>query len=189
MKKWLILAACVLAAVLTACSAAQQNAPTHAPTAATEPTAVTEPVLPNWRANVLRSDTFTYQETVDDWLCTQEAAQYPVFGSQYKRGQIRNITFVDSLSQAPKDAWDVSDGGNWSVMAWVEPEGAGYHLYIGADGGINADRACVDLFAGYQNVLTIDFGDAFHTEDTTDMSRMFFGCASLTELNGNYCFR
>lgn len=154
MKKWLILMACLLAAALTACSAAQQNAPTHAPTDATEP------VLPNRRANVLGSDTFTYQETVDDWLRTQEAAQYPVFGSQYKRGQIRNITFVDSLSQAPKDAWDVSDGGNWSVMAWVEPEGAGYHLYIGADGGINADRACTDLFAGYQNVLPDRAGSA-----------------------------
>ena len=156
MKKMLIAVLCLLMLLLPACKSAEQTPTTNAPTQAatqeptqttTEATEPTEPVILNWKTNLLRSDEVSYQSEYF-WEWADEAANYPVFGSEYTRAQIRSVTFVNSLSQAPSDAWDVSAKGNYAVMAWVEPEGPRYNLYIGADGGINAGAACVDLFAG-----------------------------------------
>jgi surface protein len=179
-KKWMIIMACLLAVALTAC-AFTERIPSGA-TDSLQTTATSALTEPSWQTNILRSDMIAYQSE-NNWEWSDEAAQYPVFGSEYTRAQIRSITFVNSLSEAPRDAWDVSALGDYAVRAWVEPEGSGYNLYIGADGGINASQACADLFAGYHNLRWIDFGQSFHTDGATDMSRMFLGCESLTSLD------
>ena len=109
--------------------------------------------------------------------------QYPAFGGKYTRDQIASVTFLTSTKKASSDSWDVSEDQDGSVMAWVEPNGKLYDLYIGADGGVLAPEDCSSLFASYENLSRIDFGNAFDTSNVTNMSSMFYGCKVLTELN------
>ena len=101
-----------------------------------------------------------------------------VFGSdQLIRADIGSIVFEDTVKNAPKDCWDVSDAQDRSVLAWVIPMGNElYELHLAAKGGINGKIACKDLFCGYQNVTSIDFNGCFYTEQAEDFSRMFYGC-------------
>ena len=93
------------------------------------------------------------------------------------------MTFLDTLEDMPDDAWDVSEIHNGKVMAWVEPNGSLYDLYIGGEDGIWADTSCRELFAGYRNTEYFAFGDAFHTEHAQYMDYMFYDCESLTSLD------
>ena len=148
------------------------------------PPETTAPSEPGWEANLLRADPVPYQSKYAiDW--DDEAEVFPVFGSEYRREQIASVTFLDTLSDAPEDTWDVSAAGDGRVMAWVTPTNELYDLYIAAEGGVSAAHDCSDLFAGYSNAKTINFGEAFHTTGATDMSCMFLGCKALTELNLN----
>ena len=109
-----------------------------------------------------------------------KAAERPVLGSRYKRSQIKTVTFLDTLENAPATAWYVGiDGREDRVLAWVEPNGALYDLYIGAWGGINGRDYSAYLFAGYENLEEVRFGGAFHTEWCGEFVRMFLGCRSL----------
>ena len=148
------------------------------------PPETTAPSEPGWEANLLRADPVPYRG-VDHWDWKEEAVVFPVFGSEYRREQIASETFLDTLADAPENAWDVSAAGDGRVMAWVTPANELYDLYIAAEGGVSAAHDCSDLFAGYSNAKTINFGEAFHTTGAADMSRMFFGCKALTELNLN----
>ena len=128
---------------LTACTGVPQNETTTAPAQTTEtpvetteaPVETTEPAVLNWKTNQLRSDDIVYTSEYE-FDFAQEASNYTVFGSEYKRSDIRSVNVVTSLAEAPAEAWDVSIGGDKSVMAWVVPVGPRYDLYIGADGGI-----------------------------------------------------
>lgn len=125
--------------------------------------------------NVLRSDQIVTE--------IESQNEYPVFGSAYLRKQIRSVTFVDTLADMPGDAWDVSERANGEVMAWVEPNGALYDLYIGAEGGVRAGFSCVQMFSGYTNVKEITFGGALDTSNTFYMNQMFTNCNSLKSLD------
>ena len=124
--------------------------------------------------NVLRSDVIPFRV---------ESEKHGVFGSQYRREQIQSVTFLDTLAEMPADAWDVSEAGNRSVMAWVKPNGELYDLYIGAEGGMKAGASCRQMFAGYSNATDICFNGVLHTCDVWDMYGMFCGCGSLRNLN------
>ena len=126
-------------------------------------------------ANVLGADEIPYS-------FTGSYAEYSVLDSEYQRQQIRSVTFLDTLADMPDDAWDVSEMHNGKVMAWVEPNGSLYDLYIGGEDGVWADTSCGELFAGYRNAEYFAFGDAFHTEHAQDMGWMFHDCRSLTTL-------
>ena len=147
----------------------------------TQPPETTAPSESGWEANLLRADPVPYQSE-DEWDWLGEAKVYPVFGSDYQRQQIASVTFLDTLADAPDDAWDVSESGDGRVMAWVTPTNELYDLCIAAEGGVSAVHDCSDLFAGYSNAKTINFGEAFHTTGVADMSCMFFGCEALTDL-------
>ena len=157
---------------------------TTAPPETTTTPESTAPSEPGWEANLLRADPVPYQSD-DEWDWDDEAKVFPVFGSGYRREQIASVTFLDTLSDAPEDAWDVTAAGDGRVMAWVTPSKGLYDLYIAAEGGVSAANACSDLFAGYSNAKTIHFGEAFHTTGAADMSCMFLGCKALTGLNLN----
>ena len=135
------------------------------------------PKKADWRNNVLRSD------ELPENVSFSGAADYPVFRSRYLRGQIGSVTFLDTLADMPEDAWDVSEAGNRSVMAWVKPDGVLYDLYIGAEGGMAAGKSCRQMFAGYVRAEHIRFGDALHTGDVEDMWYMFSDCECLTVLD------
>ena len=136
----------------------------------------------NWEDNYLRPDYLDYDQLVGEEI-GQECSEFPVFGSAYRRSEISSVTFLDSLRDQPRDAWDVSLDADGSVMAWVEANGKWYDLYNAGDGGVNGEYACEDLFAGYVNAERISFGDAFHTEGALNMSWMFLGCESLLKLD------
>lgn len=178
MKKiCLIAAVCCLMMVLTACSGGGQGKAPSAPAEAINPPSeTTAPAEQLHGSPVLCSDKIS-----DDY--DGYPSEYPVFGSGYQRQQISSVTFLDTLSEMPADAWDVSEAGNGKVMAWVTPNGELYDLYIGAEGGVWAGSSCRDLFKCYQNASEITFGDAFHTENVQDMSRMFSSCTNLTSLD------
>ena len=146
------------------------------------PPETTAPSVPNWEANLLRSDAVPFRsENSIGWALDAEV--YPVFGSGYRREQIASVTFLDTLAEAPEDAWDVSEAGDGRVMAWVTPADELYDLYIAAEGGVNAANACADLFAGYINAQRVRFGNSFHTTGSTDMSKMFLMCGQLNEMS------
>lgn len=126
-------------------------------------------------------------------ICFESIEETRVFGSEYKRRQIKSVTFLDTLKNMPEAAFDVSATFDESVMAWVvEAEerklknGSSmkmYHLFIAADGGINGGLACSYLFAGYCCVERIDFNGCFHTDGAVLMNNMFSDCYHLTELD------
>jgi surface protein len=179
MKVVKILLALLLAAmILGGCT--DNSAPaetTEASVATTAPQATV-----SWEENILMRNAADYHDYLYlDW--SDDVDQSLVFGSRYQRRQIRSVTFLDSLRETGEDAWDVSAAGNGAVLAWVKPNGELYDLYIGAEGGINAGESCARMFAGYVSLEEIHFGNAFHTEQTVDMSAMFFGCHGLTELD------
>lgn len=179
-KKWLIAAVCALALVLTACAAAPQIETTQAPTETTEatvPTVPTEPTRPVEETNILRQYVLPPNTSGDG-----EYSDF-VYDAPYMREQIKSITIVDTLADAPENCWDASEERNGAVLVWLEPNGDLFDLYIGAEGGVWAGESARNMFRGYTNVERIDFGDAFHTEDVRDMGYMFSWCESLRKLD------
>lgn len=134
-----------------------------------------------WKENVLMH---TY-----DGLESEELSDYqakPVFRSNILNTQVLSVTFLDSLAEEPADSWDVSAEQNGTVKAWAKSiDGAEerYHLYIGAEGGINGQLACRKMFLHFTRLNWIDFNGAFHTELATDMCHMFSQCQSLRALD------
>ena len=106
-----------------------------------------------------------------------------VFQSSILRKNVASVTFLDTVTDAPEDAWDVSDEGNGRVLAWVTGQAPAYELYIAGRGGVRAPENCFGLFAGYANAASITFGTAFDTSDVTDMGSMFTLCVKLTNLD------
>lgn len=109
------------------------------------------------------------------------------FGGNIIRARIGTITFLDTLEEAPDASWDVSAAKDGSVLAWTEltrDTGFGdYDLYIGAEGGVIAPENCTYLFARYKYLQSINFNNAFNTENVTTMKGMFSYCESLTDLD------
>ena len=106
-----------------------------------------------------------------------------VFQSGILRKNVASITFLDTVTDAPEDAWDVSEEGNGRVLAWVTGQAPAYELYIAGRGGVRAPENCFGLFAGYANAASITFGTAFDTSEVTDMGSMFTLCVKLTDLD------
>ena len=106
-----------------------------------------------------------------------------VFQSGILRKNVASITFLDTVTDAPEDAWDISEEGNGRVLAWVTEQAPAYDLYIAGRGGVQAPENCFGLFAGYANAASITFGTAFDTSEVTDMGSMFTLCVKLTNLD------
>lgn len=92
----------------------------------------------------------------------------------------KKIIFLDSLESAPEDAQDVSKHQDASVKAWIEDDEC---LIIAANGSVVANSNCKKMFYKFENVVEIDFNDAFDTHLVTDMNWMFSRCYKLEFLN------
>lgn len=176
--KWLIALLAVLVAVASVFAMmsggdnpAEETVP-ESTVAQTEPSQTAETVDPS--ANVMMERAVENDETEGEKSAYGTAATY---------SQIKRITFVPTLQQAPSDAVDVSSSGDGKVLAWIQPYGDGYDLFIGGEGGVYAPENCHTLFALMPNLTAIDFGGCFYTDNTTDISSMFFGCESLQDLD------
>ena len=80
---------------------------------------------------------------------------------------------------SPSSAWDVSEAGDGSVLAWMDNS----NLYVASDGEIAPNSHASWIFQDFVNLKAIDFGNCFVTSNVTDMSNMFSYCSSLTELD------
>lgn len=113
----------------------------------------------------------------NDW-----GAAEPAFGGPVRCDEIRSFSFLDVLENLPQDAWDVSQKGDGSVMAWVREDGTLYTLYLAAEGGVQAPEDCTLLFAGFSNLESVR-GHFLVGPEVTGMNGMFRDCRSLSQLD------
>lgn len=112
-----------------------------------------------------------------------EEPDQKAFGTQAANSEVIAISIVDTLADAPADAVDVSYLKNGKVKAWTVKKVDGYHLYIGAEGGVYAPAESFTLFGMMPNVRSIDFGGCFYTDNVEDMSYMFYGLSHVETLD------
>ena len=110
-----------------------------------------------------------------------------------QRQNIENITFMSSIPSTVYDiatneiknanAWDVSEAGDNSIIAWYETQSSGaLKVYIGSNYLIRANENSSYLFSyiGYASVCTatetITNLDLLYTNKVTNMSYMFRAC-------------
>ncbi len=96
-----------------------------------------------------------------------------------KKGSITEVYFLNSLSDAPSDAKDLSADGGGGVLCWTE----GSTMYIAGEGGVTAGSSCESLFHGYKNLTAIHFSGNFDTSNVKNMKKMFFNCMELKSLD------
>ena len=176
LSKWLIPGVAAVVAVIALAtsigSGGKKSSPSvkapAAQTAATEPAPIeTVPM----EVHTMAAADFVYE---DDISAT------PFWGqSQYLRKDVNTLTFQSSLQNAPRSAWDVSEAGDRSVLAWMNNG----DLYVAADGAIAPNPNASWLLQDFVNLKTIKFGNCFDTSSVTDMSAMFIDCTSLTSLD------
>jgi len=171
------------AMLFTACGIASDESTTEPiPETSSDPTTVPTETEFVWPANTLLSDCVTFDHGRRNEYAA-EAAAWPVFGSELLREQIRSVTFLDTLVNAPENSWDVSAGSDGTVLAWAVENETLYDLYIAAEGGVDSTDDCSTLFAGYVNAEKITFGGCFHTNYATDLSDLFLGCGKLSQVD------
>ena len=144
-----------------------------------ETTVLTEPTEPPpaWKDNILMKQIDTGGKGIGQ--CGDVAA----FGTDIPRSRVRSVTFQSTLEGAPEKTYDVSLFKDGSVQAWVKDEYSWMKdMIIAAEGGINA-KYCDMMFYEFNNLQSITFGDAFHTDDCTSMWLMFRGCYQLWQLD------
>ena len=100
-----------------------------------------------------------------------------------KKETILSVTFLDSTATAPDSGvYYMGYGRQQNVLGWIEWENGKKHVFIAADGGVNA-KYCFEMFRGYSELREINFNDAFHTDEATTMQGMFRSCKNLVELD------
>ena len=129
-------------------------------------------------AQAVTTDVHTMAST--SFAVNDDNSATPFWGQErYLRKNVKTLTFQSSLRNAPSSAWDVSEAGDRSVLAWMDSD----NLYVAADGAIAPNPDASYLFQDFVNLKTIDFGNCFVTSNVTDMFGMFTGCGSLTDLD------
>ena len=173
LPKWLIpgiaAAVAVIALIISIGSGGKKSPPASSVKAPAAQTVATEPV-PTVPMEVHTMAVADYAFDEDAFFWGQE---------RYMRKDVKTLTFQSSLQNVPSSAWDVSEAGDGSVLAWMDNG----NLYVAADGAIapNSNASC--LLQAFANLKTIDFGNCFDTSNVTDMHSMFTGCSSLTSLD------
>ena len=97
------------------------------------------------------------------------------------RPYIRTITFGNDLSNLPSNCteenlcFDVTgDGSKKKVYAYLIDSGLNLlNLYIVSEAPIFAPTDCSLFFAGFNNLVSINYNDNFNTSKVTNMSYMF----------------
>ena len=105
-----------------------------------------------------------------------------VLGSKVLRSEITEVIIGKSLANAPETAWDVSEAGDGSVLAWVNEKSGGKTLTIAGEGGVSAPKNSSGLFEWYVNLQKVDLA-GLDTSNMTDMSQMFRFCKKLSSID------
>ena len=173
LPKWLIpgiaAAVAVIALIISVGSGGKKSTPASSVKAPAAQTVATEPVptVP-MEVHTMAVADFAFDEDAFFW--GQE---------RYMRKDVKTLTFQSSLQNIPSSAWDVSEAGDGSVLAWMDNG----NLYVAADGAIAPNSNASWLFHKFVNLKTINLGNCFVTSSVTQMSGMFAGCSSLTGLD------
>ena len=171
--KWLIpgiaAAVAVIALIISVGSGEKKSTTASSVKAPAAQTVATEPV-PTVPMEVHTMAAADYAFDEDAFFWGQE---------RYMRKDVKPLTFQSSLQNVPSSAWDVSEAGDGSVLAWMDNG----NLYVAADGAIAPNPDAAWLFQDFVNMKTINFGNCFDTSDVTRMRGMFNGCSSLTDLD------
>ena len=173
LPKWLVpgiaAAVAVIALIISVGSGGKKSTPASSVKAPAAQTVATEPV-PTVPMEVHTMAVADYAFDEDAFFWGQE---------RYMRKDVKTLTFQSSLQNVPSSAWDVSEAGDGSVLAWMDNG----DLYVAADGAIAPNSNASWLFHKFVNLKTINFGNCFVTSSVTRMSGMFAGCSSLTGLD------
>ena len=173
LPQWLIpgiaAAVAVIALVISVGSGGKKSTPASSVKAPAAQAAATEPApTAPMEARTMAAAELAFDEDAFFW--GQE---------RYMRKDVKTLTFQSSLQNVPSSAWDVSEAGDGSVLAWMDNG----DLYVAADGAIAPNSDASWLFHKFVNLKTINFGNCFVTSSVTRMSGMFGGCSSLTGLD------
>ena len=173
LPKWLVpgiaAAVAVIALIISVGSGGKKSTPASSVKAPAAQTVATEPVptVP-MEVHTMAVADYAFDEDTFFW------GQW-----RYTRKRVKTLTFQSSLQNVPSSAWDVSEAGDGSVLAWMDNG----DLYVAADGAIAPNSNASWLFHKFVNLKTINFGNCFVTSSVTRMSGMFAGCSSLTGLD------
>ena len=178
LPKWLIpgiaAAVAVIALIISIGSGGKKSAPASSVKAPAAQAVTTEPA-PTEAAPTAPMEVHTMAAAELDF---DEDAFF--WGQErYMRKDVKTLTFQSSMQNVPNSAWDVSEAGDRSVLAWMDSG----DLYVAADGAIAPNSNASWLFQGFVNLKTINLGNCFVTSSVTRMSGMFEGCSSLTVLD------
>ena len=181
LSKWLIPGVAAVVAVIALAisigSGGKKSAPAPSVKAPTVQTVATEPA-PTETVPTIPMEVHTMAAA--DFVYEDDISATPFWGqSQYLRKDVNTLTFQSSLQNAPSSAWDVSEAGDRSVLAWMNNG----DLYVAADGAIAPNPDASWLLQDFVNLKTIKFGNCFDTSSVTDMCAMFIDCTSLTSLD------
>ena len=180
LSKWLIPGVAAVVAVIAlaiSIGGEKKSAPAPSVKAPTVQTAATEPA-PTETVPTIPMEVHTMAAA--DFVYEDDISATPFWGqSQYLRKDVNTLTFQSSLQNAPSSAWDVSEAGDRSVLAWMNNG----DLYVAADGAIAPNPNASWLLQDFVNLKTIKFGNCFDTSSVTDMCAMFIHCTSLTSLD------
>ena len=173
LPKWLITgiaaAVAVIALIISVGSGGKKSTPASSVKAPAAQTVATEPApTAPMEVRTMAAAELAFDEDAFFW--GQE---------RYMRKDVKTLTFQSSLQNVPSSAWDVSEAGDGSVLAWMDNG----DLYVAADGAIAPNSDASWLFHKFVNLKTINFGNCFVTSSVTRMSGMFGGCSSLTGLD------
>ena len=173
LPKWLIpgiaAAVAVIALIIPVGSGGKKSSPAPSVKAPAAQTVATEPApTAPMEVRTMAAAELAFDEDAFFW--GQE---------RYMRKDVKTLTFQSSLQNVPSSAWDVSEAGDGSVLAWMDNG----DLYVAADGAIAPNSDASWLFHKFVNLKTINFGNCFVTSSVTRMSGMFGGCSSLTGLD------
>ena len=177
LPKWLIpgVAAAVAVIALAISIGSDEKKSTPSVKAPAAQAAATEPAP----AETVPMEVHTMAAT-EHALSVDDTSATPFWGQeQYMRKDVKTLTFQSSMENAPGSAWDVSEAGDRSVLAWMDNG----DLYVAADGAIAPNPNASWLLHNFVNLKTIKFGNCFDTANVTDMHGMFHNCASLTSLD------
>ena len=113
-----------------------------------------------------------------------------IFGSSFSKNTVTKIIITNSFDNAPTSYvengyWDISATGHeGTVFAFLtlNSDGATHTLYIVAADTIKVTVGC-DLFANFPLLTSIEGMEYLNTSSVTDMSWMFSGSSSLTNID------
>ncbi len=121
-----------------------------------------------------------------DYLRTTGYSSTTYLGHTLDKSKVESITLKDTKN-VPEgvESWDVSSSENGSILAYTldEDNDDMLELYIGQNGGVNANSDSMYLFDGFTNVTNINGLEYLDTSKVTDMTAMFSNCSKLAKLD------